>query len=156
MVTTTLRALLVSLVLVAAAEGQEGTPSLRGTWTATVGTRQAFHGAWSARLETAKPDSASGTWALLNDANQIVLEGTWSAIRTARTWSGSWSARILPPGARAQAAAGRVMSGTWRADIGGSESKTLGGMLQSALQAAIIGTWRSAGLQGSWSLRGSS
>jgi hypothetical protein len=141
------------LMLVAAlAAPQASPPALHGTWNASVGARQAFHGTWSADLLPDTPNTATGSWTLLGEGNQIVAEGTWSAVKAAGSWSGRWSARILPPAqSRTPSSTGRVTSGTWQADIAaGSRSKTLGEMLQSTLQTQITGAWRSSGLQGRW------
>lgn len=47
------------------------------------------------------------------------------------------------------------MSGTWRTEIGASQAKTLGGLLQQTLQQQITGAWKSGAMAGSWSLQGS-
>jgi hypothetical protein len=148
-----LQILLFVLALVARQETQ---PALRGTWSASVGAKQAFHGTWTADIQAGSPNTATGSWTLLNEGNQVLAEGTWSAVKAAGAWSGRWSARIMPaPQSRTPSATGRVMSGTWQADIpAGSRSKTLGEMLQSALQTEISGAWRTSGLQGRWWLRG--
>ena len=145
---------LLWLAIVSLAVVQPASSPLRGTWTASIGTAQSLRGTWTADLDTRAPNAATGSWTLLNQANAIIAERTWSAVRTPRTWSGTWSARILPPGGRG--APGRIRSGNWRADIPAGSSSTLAEMLQSTLQKEISGAWRSAGLQGRWSLRGSS
>jgi hypothetical protein len=48
------------------------------------------------------------------------------------------------------------MSGTWQADMDASNVKTLGELLQRTLQTQVEGAWASGGLQGRWSLKGSS
>jgi hypothetical protein len=131
---------------------QSSPPVLRGTWTATAG-KQVFHGTWSAQAVPNSPDAANGSWALLNQSNQIVVMGTWSAVKTPRSWSGTWQARIVPAGGRGTP--GKLMAGTWRADIESSDQRTLGELLQESLQREITGAWQSGPLSGRWSLKGS-
>jgi len=128
---------------------------LRGTWTASIGSTPSFHGTWSADLDPKALNAATGSWTLLDGSNRIVAEGTWSAVKTPGAWSGTWSARILPPGGRG-GGSGRIRSGKWRADIAAGAGTSLSEMLQSTLQKQITGAWQSAGLQGRWWLSGSS
>jgi hypothetical protein len=139
----------VLLLLTVAAVAQQSAPPLRGTWTATAGP-QVFQGAWSAQPVAKSPNTAMGSWSLVNASNQIVLSGTWAATKTARTWTGTWSARIVA----ARGTSGRVFSGTWRTEAKASEVRTLGEMLQQTLQQEITGAWRSGAISGTWSLKG--
>ena len=129
--------------LAAAPNAQQPVTSLRGSWSATIGSRPALQGTWSAELQEKTPEAASGTWTLVGAGNTVVARGTWSATRTRGAWSGSWAAR---------AADGASRSGTWRADANGA-AKTFADLLRSSLETQLSGTWRSAGLQGRWALR---
>jgi hypothetical protein len=132
--------------------GAQTSTSLRGTWSASVGTKPALQGTWTADLQSTAPNEATGSWALIDAGSRIVAEGTWSAVKNARVWSGSWSARMLPPGGRG---GGPLKSGTWRADVNAAGPKTLADLLRSTLEHEVAGAWRSAGLQGRWWLTAS-
>jgi hypothetical protein len=131
-----------------AADGQPPAQPLRGSWTATAGPNQVFHGTWSARPVEGSPNSASGSWSLVNGSNQIVVSGTWSATKTARLWSGTWRARTVA----ARGIPGREFSGTWRTEIKTSDARTLGELLQQTMQHEVSGAWQSGGMSGTWSL----
>ena len=118
--------------------------SLRGSWAATIGTRPALQGTWSAVLQEDTPNAAAGTWTLVDARDRVVAQGTWSATRTEGKWRGAWSARA--------SAGGRVRSGTWSADVTPGPGN-LAELLRSTLEKQLTGAWRSAGLQGSWALR---
>ncbi len=66
---------------------------LLGSWTATTGPNQIFRGAWSAQVLLHNANRAFGSWTLLNDAGEVVLEGTWSVQKTGQRWQGTWTAR---------------------------------------------------------------
>ncbi|HWK09124.1 MAG TPA: hypothetical protein VNR64_03685, partial [Vicinamibacterales bacterium] len=127
-------ALLAVAPIRAAIAQQPSVSSIRGSWTATVGTRPAFQGTWSAELRESTPDAATGTWTLVDAGGRVAAQGTWSATRTAGTWSGAWSAR---------ASNGPARSGTWRADAqrGAASFREL---LRSTLEKQLTGAWRSA------------
>ena len=121
--------------------------TLRGTWTASVGSAQALRGTWSANMRDA--NTAQGAFAVVNERNQIVLQGTWAATKSAQGWRGSWSARVAgdrPPG--------ETLTGTWQAD-GTPASRTLAELLQETLVKEVIGSWQSRGRAGKWRLMGS-
>ncbi len=145
---------LAFLLLTVSGGAGQAPPALRGSWAASTDAKRMLYGTWSAQTLPASPNVAQGSWTLLNEASQIVLEGTWSALKSQRSWNGTWSARIVPSG-RAASPSGRVVSGTFRADLDGSDAKTLEEMLQRTLQTQVTGAWRSSGLQGGWSLKGS-
>src|SRR6266568_7090648 len=86
--------LAVTLLLASCAAAQPAPSTLKGSWIATAEAGRFLRGNWSARLEPAAKNAASGSWTLLNDSNQVVLEGTWSARKSASGWQGTWSARI--------------------------------------------------------------
>jgi hypothetical protein len=145
--------LLLSLVAV----GQEASIVQRGTWTATAGpsAAQVMRGSWSAGTLSDAPNAARGSWTLLNTSNEVVLEGTWSAARSSTGgWQGTWSARVVTRLTTGRSTPGRVFSGTWQA-TSEMNRKTLAEMFQRTLEAEVAGSWRSAGLTGTWWLRGS-
>jgi hypothetical protein len=102
------------------------------------------------------PNTASGSWALLKEDNQTIVEGTWSAAKSSRGWEGAWSARIgagkLQSG---QVTFGERLSGTWQAGSGDIDGRTFADLLRQSVASMITGTWRSRSLSGSWSLKGS-
>jgi hypothetical protein len=139
----------VALLVAVGAFAQESPPIFRGAWTATAGS-QAFRGSWSGQALPGKPNAAQGSWALLDQANRIVLQGTWAADKSAEGWRGRWSARIVTGPSRA----GTVLSGTWRADITATSDSTLGDMLQRTLEG-VTGSWANGGRRGTWGARAS-
>jgi hypothetical protein len=120
-------------------------PAFRGTWTSTVGTGQTFRGAWSGQTSPQSPNTVRGSWTLFNEANEIVLQGTWSAQKTSRGWQGTWTAR---------AANGASFSGTWYADLPDFRGKTMEDMLKRTTEKQVAGSWRSSHYQGNWWLDG--
>jgi hypothetical protein len=148
-----LRSLAVTLLLTSPVFAQPA-PVLQGSWTASAGPNQGFHGMWSAMVLPGTRNAGRGSWTLLNAANQIVLQGVWSAEKSVRGWQGTWSARIQTgrsPSARSSS--GTSFSGTWRADMTDAEDKTLAEMLQRTLEKEIAGAWRSGPRAGRWSLK---
>jgi len=136
-------------VMPRAGRAQPVSSVVRGTWTATSGTR-VLQGGWSATIVDATPDAATGTWTLANGA-RVIAQGTWSAVKDRGRWRGSWSARIA---AASRNARDTIRSGTWQADAAGKAATTLAEMLRGAADAQVTGQWRSGGLQGRWALRG--
>jgi hypothetical protein len=130
------------LALCAVALSQGGSSIVQGAFTASVGPAF-YRGKWTARISPRTPNAAAGSWILLNERNDIVLQGTWSARKSATGWNGSWNARALHGGA---------YSGTWTASDPGATSKTFADMLQSAVKSGAAGTWRSRGYGGDWRL----
>ncbi len=118
----------------------------RGSWIATAGPKEVFRGRWSGEALPNTPNAAQGSWTLLSDANRILLEGTWSARKSAQGWHGTWSART---------ARGQSFSGTWEAGLAGFSGKTLEEMLKRTAEKQISGSWRSGRLSGNWWLSGS-
>jgi hypothetical protein len=137
--------LLMALATVAAAQAQQRS-TVRGSWAATIGSRPALQGTWSAELRTSSPETAQGTWTLIDASGNVVANGTWSASRAPDSWSGTWSARA--------SSGGRTRSGTWRADVKQKPS-TFADLLRSTLESQLSGSWRSGGLQGRWALTAS-
>jgi hypothetical protein len=143
-------------LLLSCALAQPSPPVLRGTWTATAGPKQIFRGKWSAQTLPDTPNAARGSWALLNSADQIVAEGTWSAEKSARGWQGTWSARVQTGrSSLGRPTLGRPLSGAWQAQMENFKGKTSAEMLQQTLEKQIAGSWRSSRARGNWWLKGS-
>jgi hypothetical protein len=110
-----------------------------------VATGQVFRGAWSAQTSPKSPNAVRGSWTLFNEANEIVLQGTWSAQKTSRGWQGTWTAR---------ASNGVSFSGSWDADLPDFHGKTMEEMLKRATEKQVAGSWQSGRYQGNWWLDG--
>ena len=126
--------------------GQQVSPVLLGSWTATAGPNQIFRGTWSAQVSLHNPNRAIGSWTLLNEAGDVLLEGTWSAQKTGKSWQGTWTARPMK---------GQLLSGTWNANAASLNAESLAEMLKSTAAKEVTGSWRSGHYQGNWSLKGS-
>ena len=143
-----LSAAVVLLAVSALAQQGSANPdehTFRGAWIASAGPTQMFRGRWWASVLPKAQNSAQGSWTLLSDANQILLEGTWSAQKSPRGWQGTWSARV---------AKGRAFSGTWTSSVADISLKTFEDMLKAALEKQISGSWQKGRMQGSWWLQG--
>ena len=138
--------LVAALSLASCAFAQEASPILHGRWTATIGPSQALRGTWIAQALPGRPNAVHGSWTLLGDNGQILLEGKWSAEKAGGAWQGTWTARTRQ---------GRSFSGTWRADIDDLRGKTFEQMLEWTVEKQIAGSWRSGSAQGNWWLKGS-
>lgn len=138
--------LVLALFVGSCALAQEPSSVFRGTWTATAGPTQVLRGTWSAQTSPANQDVARGSWTLLNEAGEILLEGTWSAQKTGQGLQGTWTARPMK---------GQSLSGTWT--VGGANliAKSLAQMLKSTATKEVAGSWRSGRYQGNWWLKGS-
>ena len=134
----------VTILLACCAVAQQSPPVLRGSWLATAGPKQVFRGRWSAQVLPGTKNAAHGSWTLLNPSNQIVLEGTWSARKSARGWQGTWSGRIQKGGS---------ISGTWEADIEKFKGSTFEDLLKQTAERQISGSWQSRRAQGNWWLQ---
>ena len=133
--------LALSLVCLSPALGEEARAALRGRWIATAGQGRTLGGTWSAAALPGDPDAATGSWALLGPAGQVLLDGTWSARRSPPGWQGTWAARTRQ---------GALYSGTWRADARRVRGKTFEDLLRDAGAARLSGTWRSGRAHGNW------
>lgn len=140
-------ALVLLVVSTVAQQGpaSPGEKTLRGTWIASAGPTQMFRGRWWATLLPNTHNAAQGSWTILSDSNQILLEGTWSARKLPRGWEGTWSARV---------GGGRAFSGTWTSDLSDINVKTFDDMLKSALEKQVSGSWQMGRMQGNWWLQG--
>ena len=141
-----LGAIAVGLFSDSRTSAQQKPTVLQGTWTVTAAPTRVFHGAWSAQILPSSPNAARGSWTLFNDANEMVMSGTWSARKTGQDWQGTWTART---------AAGQSFSGTWDADLGGFVGKAIKDMLVRTAEKEVGGSWRSGPYQGNWWLKGS-
>lgn len=130
------------LVFCSAALGQGAAPVLQGAFTASAGP-VLYRGKWSARVSSRTPNTAAGSWILLNERNDVVLQGTWSAQKSGVGWKGTWHARILR---------GRAYSGSWAATQPGPDSKSFSEMLRAATTNGTSGTWRAGDYGGDWRL----
>jgi len=124
---------------------QQTSTVFSGGWTATAGPTQILRGTWSAQSSPNRPNVARGSWTLLNESGEILLQGTWSAQKTGQGWEGTWSARP---------ASGQLLAGTWTADAAKLNAKTLSQMLTSTVTKEAAGWWQSGRYQGNWWLKG--
>ena len=124
---------------------QEVAVQLHGSWSATAGRTQVFWGTWTAQVSSNKPNEAQGSWALLSEGGETLMEGTWAAQKAGYGWQGAWAARTLQ---------GRSLSGTWTADLTGLNGRTFKEMLEWTAGRDILGSWRSGRLEGNWRLKG--
>jgi hypothetical protein len=138
--------LVFGLILNSCALAQQASPVLLGSWTATAGPNQIFRGTWSAQASLHNSNRAIGSWTLVNEAGDVLLEGTWSAQKTGKSWQGTWTARPMK---------GQLLSGTWTADAASLNADSLAEMLKGTATKEATGSWRSGHYQGHWSLKGS-
>lgn len=129
-----------------AAQAQDSATELTGMWKATVGNGPTIQGMWLAQISKSSPNTASGSWSLLSNAGEIVMQGTWSARKAGQSWEGSW---------RARAGNGRSLAGAWSANLSEFEGKTFREMLELTMQRQVGGAWQSGSYQGNWWLEGS-
>jgi hypothetical protein len=129
------------LLATGAAAAGAGAPRIyRGRWIATAGGAP-LHGRWSAQPTTR--DEAIGSWTLLDQNEEVRLQGTWSARRSGRGWRGTW---------RAQVAGGTALAGSWTA-APPMTGPTFEDMLRAAADHQVSGTWRSGASHGGWWLQ---
>jgi hypothetical protein len=142
--------LLVTIVFaVSAPLAQSPSATVRGGWSATAGPNQILQGTWTAELTADNPNTAQGSWTLLSGSNQVTAQGTWSAVKTPKEWSGTWQARVVTQAG----ATARLLSGSWRTQVADSSVRSLRELLQQTLREQVSGTWASGRLSGAWSLR---
>jgi len=138
--------LIFGLILGFCTVAQQTSPILLGSWTATASPNQIFRGTWSAQVSLRTPNRAIGSWTLLNEAGDVLLEGTWSAQKTGKGWQGTWTART---------AKGQSFTGTWTADMATQNVESFAEMLKITATKEVAGSWRSGRYQGNWWLKGS-
>ena len=117
---------------------------LHGTWSASTNSRY-LAGRWTA--ETREDGSATGTWMLQDATGKILMQGGWSASKSAQSWNGAWRAVV-------SGSAGEF-AGTWTSAVPLPPEARLAAMFESALRAAVTGTWKAGAYSGSWSIRAS-
>ena len=136
---------LILVLLASCALAQQPLPVLSGLWTASLASGQIFRGTWSAQTSRQNLNAARGSWTLLNDAAEIVVEGTWSAQKMGPGWPGTWTSR---------AHRGAPLSGTWNADLADFSGKTIHAILERTTEIEVASSWRTQGYQGNWWLKG--
>jgi len=117
---------------------------LRGTWSASTNGRY-LAGSWTAQSQ--EDGSATGTWMLQDATGKILMQGGWSASKSAQSWNGAWRATVSGNASE--------YSGTWTGAVSLSPAARLAAMLESAVRAAVTGTWKTGTYSGSWSIRAS-
>jgi hypothetical protein len=115
---------------------------LKGTWSATAQTGN-LAGSW-----TAQPDQSggvAGAWMLQDATGNVLMQGGWSASKSAQSWSGAWRATV----------SGRSgeYAGTWTSTNALSPQAHLSEMLESAVRVVVSGAWKAGPRSGSWSIR---
>src|SRR5260370_19896878 len=133
------RGLLIILLFSQCALAQETGSVLYGTWTATAGPSQIFRGTWSAETSRRNPNEAQGSWTLVNDSGEVVLQGTWSARKTGSRWQGTWRARTTQ---------GQSFSGSWESDLPEPKDQTFAALLKRTIENEVAGSWQSRGSPG--------
>ncbi len=123
------------------AMAQKASSVFRGTWKATADPTQILRGTWSGQTLAHSPNTAWGSWTLLNEASEIFLRGTWSAQKVRQGWQGSWTARTPN---------GRSLSGAWTGDLQDFSVKTFQEMLERTAATEVAGSWRSGRKRGNW------
>jgi len=139
------RSLIFGLILCSCTLIQQVSPLLLGSWTATAGPNQIFRGTWSAQVSIHNSNRAIGSWTLLNESDDVVMEGTWSAQKTGKGWQGTWTART---------ASGQSFAGNWTADLATLNVESFAEMLKITATKEVAGSWRSGRHQGNWWLKG--
>jgi hypothetical protein len=134
-------AAVVSVATTAGARDAAAPTVYRGRWIATAGGPP-LHGRWSAQA-TGSRDEAIGSWSLLDQNDEVRMQGTWSARRSGHGWRGTW---------RAQVAGGGGLAGTWAA-APPVTGPTFEDMLRATVDHQVSGTWRSGASHGGWWLQ---
>ena len=115
---------------------------LQGTWSATS-ARGVLAGTWTA--EDHQNSGVTGSWTLQDASGKMLLQGGWSASKSAQSWNGAWRATI-------SGSAGEY-AGTWTSSVSASSRSQLIEMFESALRAVVNGTWKAGSSSGAWSIR---
>lgn len=115
---------------------------LQGTWSATT-PRGYLAGTWTA--EDHQSGGVTGTWTLQEATGKILMQGGWSASKSAQSWNGAWRSTI-------SGSTGEY-SGTWTSAVATSPQARLVEMFESALHSVVTGTWKAGPYSGSWSIR---
>jgi hypothetical protein len=136
---------LIALLAFVCALAQEPAQTIHGSWIATAGRGQTLHGTWTGNALPGRPDVAEGTW-MLASSGRIVLHGTWRAEKKKQVLEGRWTA---------QTARGESVAGSWGADVGHWNGKSLQELMERTLQEEVSGWWQMRSQQGNWWLKGS-
>jgi hypothetical protein len=117
---------------------------LKGTWSAASPAGN-LAGRWTA--QTDQTGGAAGAWILQDATGKVLMQGGWSASKSAQSWDGAWRANV----------SGRAgeFSGTWTSATSLTPQAHLADMLESALRGVVTGTWKSGPRSGAWSIRAS-
>ena len=115
---------------------------LKGTWSATTPSGN-LAGRWTAQAD--QSGGVTGAWMLQDATGTILMQGGWSASKSAQSWNGAWRATVSGRGGE--------YSGTWASSTSLSPQSTLADMLESALRAVVAGTWKAGPRSGAWSIR---
>jgi hypothetical protein len=115
---------------------------LEGTWSATS-PRGSLAGSWT--KEDQQGAGVTGTWTLLDASGRILLQGGWSASKSAQSWKGAWRATV--------SGSGGEFAGTWASSATASPQANMIEMFKAALQTLVSGTWKAGSLSGAWSIR---
>jgi hypothetical protein len=132
-----LTALAVSTMLALGAE-------LHGAWSASSSNGRSLGGTWTAEAHQ-ESGGVTGTWTLRETTGKILASGVWSASKAPKAWDGAW--RSIVAGGAGE------YSGTWTATTALAPQSQMADLFESALRAAVGGTWKAGGYSGSWSIR---
>jgi len=130
------------LAMIAASALLASAAEMKGTWSATAQTGY-LGGSWTAQSD--QSGAVTGTWMLQEATGKVLMQGGWSASKSARSWDGAWRAMVSGRGGE--------YSGTWTSATSLSPQASFSDMLESALRAVITGTWTSGPRSGAWSIR---
>lgn len=131
-----------ALLLCLAAVVPAQSPRWRGSFAATAqGTT--LTGTWTAQLGKT-PNTALGSWTLLNAVGQPIAAGAWSAAKAADRWEGGWRARV---------AGGREFSGAWTAHLTPGAAAPMTRLFEAAVKSMASGNWQMGRARGAWSIR---
>lgn len=114
------------------------------TWLATTNNGRTLGGTWTGTVNVST-GTASGSWAVVNDANRIILQGAWSAVKYEQEWRGSWRASVTGQS--------REYTGTWISEFTLGPNLSFVQLFKQAVNKTTSGTWQSGGQSGSWSIR---
>lgn len=115
---------------------------VQGTWSATS-PRGNLAGTWTADDHQAA--GVTGTWTLQDPSGKILLQGSWSASKSAQSWNGAWRSAV-------SGSAGEY-AGTWTSSVAASPQANVIEMFTSALRAVVSGGWKAGSSTGAWSIR---
>src|SRR5579863_9116198 len=79
------------LVTLAASALVASGADLKGTWSATAQSGY-LGGSWTA--QTDQSGGVTGAWLLQDTTGKILMQGGWSASKSAQLWEGAWRATV--------------------------------------------------------------